>query len=82
MFLIIDEDFAAMNGLFTDKCRFKRYLSDDEVLSGILMKIDNIKIAVNDAAEPDESLFGAADAAEGIGFSVLRGFSEPVTKMR
>ena len=43
MFLIIDEDFAAMNGLFTDKCRFKRYLSDDEVLSGILMKIDNIK---------------------------------------
>ena len=25
---------------------------------------------------------GAADAAEGIGFSVLKGFSEPVTKMR
>ena len=25
---------------------------------------------------------GAADAAEGIGFSMLRGFSEPVTKMR
>ena len=43
MYLIIDEDFAAMNGLFTSKCKFKKLLRDDTVLMSLLMKIDNIK---------------------------------------
>ncbi len=43
MFLIIDEDFAEMNGIAANKLRFKKYIKGDDTLVSLLMKIDNIK---------------------------------------